>query len=139
MLVLYTLSMWYIASCHALERTSRNNGKVLTEAQRFETGRIFESGEESKVAAAFTKLLESPDAASSFLKVFEESDTDVGKVYALLGLYQVDRDLFNKLLPRLNQNEFVPVLWFGVSSNQTIGQLVSKIRSGELMTAVRWE
>ncbi len=128
-----------LTSCQTFERKSGNNYKSITQAQRFETGRIFESGEKSKTVAAFLDLLESPDASSRLLKVFQESYTDVGKVYALLGLYQVNRNLFDELLPRLNQKKSIPVLWFGVISNETVGQMVAKIRSGELMTAVRWK
>lgn len=129
-----------LSSCCALERHSLNyNFRLLAQAERFETGRIYESGESSKTAAAFAALLRSPNASVIFSNLFNESQNDVGKTYALLGLHEVDEKLFNEFLPKLNPESRIPVLWFGVIQDQTVAQMVEKIRDGELISAVQWK
>lgn len=117
----------------------QDNYTILVQAQEVETGRIFESGEESLVVASFLEILQYPDAPERFLKIFHESHSDVGKIYALMGLYQFDKKEFDHLVLELTETNTIPVRWFGVIKDQTIAEMVAKIRSGELMAALQWK
>lgn len=71
--------------------------EVLRSADRLESSHTGAAGAPSCSTAAYRNLLRRRDAATLFRTVFDQG-TPVGKVYALAGLYQVERSSFDALV-----------------------------------------
>ena len=83
-----------------LNRVGSTRGRaieVLRSADRLESSHTGAAGAPSCSTAAYRNLLRRRDAAVLFRRVFDQG-TPVGRVYALAGLYDVDRGAFDVLI-----------------------------------------
>jgi hypothetical protein len=112
---------------------------VITNVNRIETGRIGESGEVSKVAIVFIELLNSGSAKSNLIELFKQSKSDASRLYALTGLWKVDRSQYEILVHEVDLNHEVEALWFGVKRKETVSIWLDVIKKGEMLEAITWK
>jgi hypothetical protein len=53
---------------------------------------------DNEQSTAFFNLFENENAIKIFIELLRESETGVGKFYALLGLYAHDKDIYNEII-----------------------------------------
>jgi hypothetical protein len=58
---------------------------------------------------AFINILENENSINIFIMLFNESETNVGKFYALLGLYECDRNLYNEFILKINSTDGIRI------------------------------
>ena len=101
---------------------------ILRSADWLESPLIGYSGTPSRFVAAYGHIVAQPDAATTFRTLLWEA-TPAGKIYALAGLYDVDRAEFEGLvdtIKRLSPPEFTMMdgcLVSGVSREELFAQL----------------
>lgn len=91
---------WCSSGTDVFSRLGSTRGRaieVLRSADRLESSHTGAAGAPSCSTAAYRNLLMRPDAAAVFRRVFDQG-TPVGRVYALAGLYEVDRGVFDALV-----------------------------------------
>jgi len=109
---------------------------VLASAERIETNRIYESEKKSRLSEALNELLRSKEKDKKLLELYRVAKTDSAKIYALIGLYEVDKKSYLKFSRELDPNKEVPALWDDVVLDFTVGEWLKKIESGELYQRV---
>jgi hypothetical protein len=86
-----------------------------------------------KQMTAFLVLLESEDQKEKFVELLNKSKTGIGEFYALLGLYECDRDQYANTVHSINLSKRVEVTTFrGVDYfwATTLGELKTEIENG---------
>jgi hypothetical protein len=111
---------------------------IITNADRIETGRIGESGEISKVASAFIGLLDSGSAKSTLTELFRQSKSDASRLYALTGLWKMDRARYEVFVREMNLTHEVEAIWFGVKRKETVARWLEIVESGQMLKAITW-
>jgi hypothetical protein len=111
--------------------------RELTETKQIETAQIGDSAQTSKVTRAFLEILARPDRKELLLRIFQRSETDAGRIYALAGLYPIDKDTYVHCLSQMNSQAVVKGLWYDVVRNFTVKELQQMIENGELLRELR--
>ncbi len=122
LLVLLMLSMFTLADASSRERVDEiytkyrsGNYEALTNEEAMEILKLTESihGErtgygnsESLGHYAYEKVRESEDL---MVKLFTESETNEGKIYALMGLWSLNKELYEKYYASMNKDDYVSV------------------------------
>jgi hypothetical protein len=109
---------------------------LLSSAERLESSLIGPFGKASCAAVAYRHLVRRRDASAAFEEVFD-SAKPAGKIYALAGLYDVDRAAFDRLVAAAEASspETYEQLNTDVGTEPTRGEVFADLRSGNLS---RW-
>ena len=126
LLVLLMLSMFILANANSREKVDEiytkyrsGNYEALTNEEAMEILKLTKSidGErtgfsnsESLGHYAYEKIRRSEDL---LVKLFTESETNEGKVYALMGLWSLNKELYGKYYDSMNKDDFVLVFQGG--------------------------
>ena len=122
LLVLLMLSMFILANASSREKVDEiytkyrsGNYEALTKEEALEILKLTKSidGErtgfsnsESLGHYAYGKIKESEDL---LVKLFTESETNEGKIYALMGLWSLNKELYGKYYDSINKDNYVSV------------------------------
>lgn len=132
----------FLASCAQLHSQGfplpapKDSVKILIDAQRIETARIWEDGSPSAQSEAFSMLLHDDDAASAFASLFKSASGVAGRLYALLGLSRCNPQQYTALARSLTLDQVVPVLWYDVMREMRVSEILKMIEDGSLYKAV---
>ena len=111
--------------------------EIVCSCKQFQTGRIGEGGHKSRTASAYLGLAKQKDPAI-FIKLFEAADSDAAKAYALQGLNEIDKNLFEKYSEKWDDAAVIKCLLFGVNKDISVREMKKLIRSGEIGRVLRW-
>jgi len=104
----------------------------LARACQFQTSHIGASGEISDNTKMFRNILASKQAKIIF-KLLEKDSAIVGQLYAMCGLYLIDKDQFNKQKSKYLTNDTRILIINGcVSDITTVEKLFAEILKGEI-------
>ena len=112
---------------------------IVKDAKLFVHGGITFDGHHTDELIAFAKLYRSKNAKNYFIKL-EKEGTNAGKLYALSGLYYLDKKMYNELEKKYATSE-EPVRYASgcLFRNTTIGDMVRDEYSDEFpMQLVRY-
>jgi hypothetical protein len=106
---------------------------ILQSAERLESSHVGDWGVASCSVVAYRHIIRQPDAAATFKALVEKSGP-AGRIYALAGLYEVDRAAFERLIAAAQEGspatfERVSTCVVTAPSKQEVFAL---LRSGEL-------
>jgi hypothetical protein len=76
---------------HVAELTPAAAFEFLSATSQFESPLLGYAGTPSPAAGAWRTIVAAPDAADTFMDLYESAATVEGRLYALLGLYATDR------------------------------------------------
>lgn len=109
----------------------------LSKAEYFSYGPSGVAGSMSSEIKAFTKLYKSNYAKDLFVKLEVESTPD-GKLYALCGLYLLDRDYYNKVIVKYkNSNEMVTVLSGCIGRSMKLSEVIKDFDQGAIPQSLK--
>lgn len=115
------------ADAHAFE--------ILRSAGRLESSHVGPGGIPSCTVIAYRHLVSQPQAAATFKALFEQSGP-TGRIYALAGLYEVDRAAFEALLDIAQAESPATFARIDtcVGTEPSKQEVFALLRSGELST-----
>ena len=114
----YQLNIWKAKSAF----------QFLIQTRTFESSHIGSSGSPSQGAIAFSTLLQESFAEEAFLEILNEGNI-AGQLYALCGLYIVNRDSFNlKVQPFLVDSQYVTSFSGCVMSEEKVSEIVKSTK-----------
>lgn len=105
--------------------------QALMETEVFAGARVGYAGAVPEQAYAFNSLLEEQDAAELFSAILQEGQL-AGRLYALCGLYLVDRGTFDEVIDEyLSSQEEVSTFMGCIMSTQPVSVIATDIQTGE--------
>jgi hypothetical protein len=85
---------------------------------------------------AFLNILESEDSINIFVMLFNESKTNVGKFYALLGLFECNRNIYNEFIMEINLTDRITLALIRSADyffGEDFATMITMIESGRWM------
>lgn len=116
-------------------REGPNPIQVLFETSVFASAKVYEAGRYSRQAWAFSRILRFDRAASRavFEFIYVNSRTQAGRMYALAGLWEVDRERYFELVnKRPKEDQTVETLIGSVRAEVVFQTLLNWIESGKM-------
>jgi hypothetical protein len=110
--------------------------RVLIEARQFATGPIGDTAETPDELIAFQNLLESEGGRDAFAHVHEKAGA-AGRLYALCGLYFLDRPMFDRKVRRIDKGSQVTTTWGCTGETVEVGSLLKELKSGKTSSELR--
>jgi len=114
------------------------NIAVLIDARKVESSQLAEPPRTSPAGAAFVNVMNMRNRKDALLRVFEHSQHTAGRVYALIGLHQIDISLYQHCLSQVRPAEQVSVVVGDVEGEQSVAALLPQIESGSLYRSITW-
>ena len=115
---------------------------LLLEAERFESARVGYAGVPSRRVDAWRQILKSDGAASQFAELFRAARTPAARMYALTGLFAVNRAAFDSVVatrawPSDSVDVTIGCVGLAVSPDTLVAEIAAGVwdksfRSGEL-------
>jgi len=129
-LLLFFITMSF--SCHSDDDTIKGNADAFILLCNSDILFITDKNQKN----AFFNLLSSENANNIFFNLFSETKTKVGKFYALLGLFESDRKLYNELVSTINLTDKITAQTMRSADfifSFTFNQLITAIETGRWM------
>ena len=109
---------------------------VIVNSKEVMTNQIGESGKISEYSLAFSKLFENPNSKELFLNIFKNSKTINGKIYALIALYSLDKQIYGKLKKDFDGREKISTFWYCEKDQYPIDEIFKEIEEKDLLHKV---
>ena len=104
---------------------------VLKNSNCFRIGGVGYAGQIPPEHIALVKLMEMTDSSQQLENLFSKGST-TGRLYALLGLYYVDHNKYEKLLPKLNNlSQEVETMAGCLVFKQKVADIIKQIENGD--------
>lgn len=132
--VLGTSCLYPVKSLNGANMEEATN--ILINSKAVTTNQIGEGGEISEYSLAFSKLFDHPKSKELFLKIFKDSKTINGKVYALIALYSLDNKIYNNFKKEFKGTEMVSTFWYCERTKYPINKIFKEIESEDFLLKV---
>lgn len=116
-----------------------NSMELLANAQRIETSKIGEEGRVSVLAQGFREILARKSAKMDFRKLFDSATTEAARLYALTGLYILDKEEYHRLSNQLDMNKNVLGMLGDTYERKTVRGWLDMIENGQMLKGFTWE
>lgn len=110
---------------------TRSPISILIEAEQFDAAQIGFAGQPSHLVDAWLQIQRSSGAADQFAYLLRSGRTPAARMYALTGLFAVDRAAFDSVVAtRAWSSDSVPVMIGCIVTTMSSDSMVSEIRAG---------
>jgi hypothetical protein len=95
---------------------------------------------DNEQTTAFFTLFEDENAINIFIELLRESETGVGMFYALLGLFEHDKNLYNEILESIDLSEIIVIRTIrsaDFSNSFNLDELKRTIESGRWIKSLK--
>lgn len=115
-----------------MKRSSQN----LIDTDKIEFARTDESGMLSNLTSSFILVLSEKKPEKQFVDIFIKGKTIEAKIYALLGLFSLNREKYYTYMEHLNGDEIVLVQEGCLIFDVRVSDILVKIEDGSLLQKV---
>ncbi|MGG8095622.1 hypothetical protein PGO14_08490 [Klebsiella aerogenes] len=115
-----------------MKRSSQN----LIDTDKIEFARTDESGMLSNLTSSFILVLSEKNPEKQFVDIFIKGKTNEAKIYALLGLFSLNREKYYTYMEQLNGDGIVLVQEGCLIFEVRVSDILVKIEDGSLLQKV---
>lgn len=113
--------------------------ELIQNAHRIESKHVGDDGAISKLYLAYKVIANTKHPELQFNKVFNESKSEVGKIYCLIWFYENNKYLYNINKSKVNKNSEIEIKVHCIIDNYKIKDVLVMIENGELISRLRFD